>query len=242
MLGNKLLIFGKKRLLQNDTTIFTDVLTKSRPGFFSQDVVNQFNKGIVEDCQNVFINMPPVTAKNIEYWINLFIVHYRLGLENSGYIDSIVPNIMPFTQDKLLRAMFQMPRRSRENNKTNLHIISQNCSRLQKIPLVRDDQRIPFFTSYKNTLSAVYSLVQKKLFRHFKEDIHIKMIGAMKNPIMSKIRSQAVRECGYYNTKHLEALTNDIYNHKNMTHALELLDFLNIDFWREHCRQKDLII
>ncbi|MBN1983222.1 MAG: hypothetical protein JW795_16930 [Chitinivibrionales bacterium] len=231
--GNKLVFHGKEKILKHDPTVFDDWYNKPIPAIFSGDVRELLNKGGRKDAQQVFIDMPPPERNALEQWTDLFTIRYRLCTQDSGYMDSIMPNIMPFTLDCALNTILCLNKKEKANNKINRGIISSRYPSLKKYPLVSKDLIVPFMSCRNNRLLTAYRILMKKIHTPYHETIHQKILLTLKQTILDTISSQEVRECGYYDKEKLPHYAASFYAHADPYSAHELMEFLAIDYWRQ---------
>lgn len=242
MLGNKLLFNGKQSLLNSDPSVFSQFLGKSIPSFFSGKCRTEFEEGLNEDCENVFQNMPDLKLMPLDKWIDLFIIRYRLAKEDSEYIDSIMPNIMPFAQNSVLNKMLSTSRTKKNHNRINRKIITKFYPRLKKYNLIRNDYKVPYFSCKNNYFSAALYTFLRKTKKGYSNDITLRMVEKCEIMIRKRIISPEFRECDSYRHDQIRELCDDVFIRKNQDSASELLTFLNFDFWQQQCENQDLYL
>lgn len=238
MLGNKLFFNGRKDLLNSDPEVFKKYFSKKVPDFFNSNAKNLFSEGLDSDCESVFKSMPKTSEITVDKWIDLFMIRYRLGSEDSEYIDSVIPNIMPFAQHSILSAMLSIPRSKKTNNKINHQIISKMYPRLKGYPLIRVNRKVPYITSYNNIFSALYF----KFMPLYYDNMSSQIVKECFDEIAERINSSSFKACEYYDHEYVFQLFNNFSETECNDTASILLDFFNFDFWQQQCFNKDINI
>lgn len=242
MLGNRLLFNGKEALTKSVPSVFPQYLGKPIPDFFAASAQEKLAEGSRDDCEEVFRNMPSINSIPLDKWVDLFVIRYRLAKEDSGYIDSIMPNIMPFAQNSVLSKMLLTPRTEKNHNRINRKIISGFYPRLMRYSLIRNDFRVPYFSCKNNYFSALLYTVLKKSKKGYSNDIALRMVLQCEKEIRQRLSSKTFENCKIYNHELIRELCEESLVEKRRDSAAQLLAFLNFDYWQQLCENREFTL
>jgi hypothetical protein len=235
--GRKFLYTAKNLWQQNDFNSLAKYMYKKQYDIFNKKLQEEMNIWALQEFISAMEKMP----KNISFedWISLFHIIYRVKncpLNGQGAYDNIIPSYMPLIQPSVLRSLQSIHIKKRMECRINRKIISQFQPILSSIPLAWYESKVPFYLSGNIVLAKLYSIVCNKLKKQ-KQKYNDKLMFSLKELVMDRINTSAVKECAWYNMKNISEFAEMFYNGK-VENSQFLYDWLQIDFWREKCAEK----
>jgi hypothetical protein len=235
--GRKLLYFAKKSWKQNDFIYLAKFVERKQYPCFNKQLQDDINNRAEQEFVSAMDNM----QKNLSFedWISLFII--RHGVKNNlingqGVHDNLIPSYMPMIQPSILRSIQSVPAHERMNARLNKKIITEFQPILKSVPLAWYESKVPFFLSRNIFLAKLYSVFYNKLGKQ-KQIYSDKLMFSLKELVLERIKSSAVRECGWYDTAKIIELAEMFYSGKHGDSQF-LFDWLAVDYWREKLSEK----
>ncbi len=208
---NRLLMTGRKALMNNKAKEIVPYLTVHRANIFNEDVRHEMQRGCEEQINNIFSELPDLNEIGIENWIDLFAIKTRLVnyySHEQTRLDSLVMCYMPFAQPFLLDNIFNIEQR--KNGKMFRKLIRNNYSPLLKYPLAKGQLSHPFWL---NTIqSRIWYIAYKKLrLKTYHDNFSERLVNSLKTFINDNINSASTKETGIYNYNKLRNLSQSFH-------------------------------
>jgi hypothetical protein len=187
--------------------------------------------------KEVFLTMPAVKDIGIEHWLDLFMIRIHLvktAVEQSRS-DRMLVNYMPSVQPSVLKKVFELPVKER-NNKLFYKIIKDFSPSLSKIPLVKGDVTYPF--GLGNLSSSLLVKLKSKLRLGYKDDLLIRFLGTLSEYAQETIISQDFISCEYYDHNKIRNMVEEFYREKNLALANDVNWWLTFELWRKTIQSK----
>ncbi len=231
--ANRLLIIGKNAVLKKDSKSVSGFLSYERADIFSEDALNEMGKGILEQLNILFEEMPAANQISPARWIDLFSIRSRLTnyyAPEQIRVDNFVISFMPFIQKDVLNLLFGFNDAEKKNGKLLKQLIKQNAGVLTKKPLVKGNIIHPFHSS---SLGArIQSRVKNKLGLSYQSNQQIEFLKNLKEFIGDVIQSSEVRNYKYYDHKKLERIADNYLSEENNYNS-EIDWFLSFELFRQ---------
>jgi hypothetical protein len=209
--ANRLLIIGKKALLRKDSKTISGFLTYNRADIFSDEVLVEMKKGIDNQLDILFTELPDPSQIGPEKWIDLFSIRTRLTnyyAPEQARLDQYVTSFMPLVQKDILNLLFRLNNSDKKNGKLFKQLVKQNAPQLTKQPLVKGNILHPFNSS---SLGArLHSRIKSKIGLAYESKEIIKFQNSLKEYIADVIRSSEVRNYDLYDREKLDRLLKTI--------------------------------
>lgn len=231
--GNRLIHRFKLNPSIDPVPLMRDQLKSGRFTFFNSEINNQLDQGAIKALEGATKILPSLKDVSAYQWVDLFLIRYAFWGDSCGYLDSQIPNYMPFAQPSLLEAIYNLPIEKKVNNKINLSIIKKLSPKLAKEPLVRENVKAPYFTSYHNIYSTLWTRMATKLGRRFINPSPLIFFNQMQNTIRERLFSANVKSVSYYDHQILKSEFEKAVKTKNLNSADNILTWLSLDIWRE---------
>lgn len=235
---NRLLRRGSSAVHQQDGNAAFEYIRFERASIFSDAVRQTLERGAVEDMTTLLHEVAGWLNLGLENTVDL--MNVRTGLPNLfGYeqarLDGLVQNFMPFAHPRVLDAVFAISPRRRRRGRIARRIIAANGPRLRRYPLVKSD------LSYPYGLPRFASAVLVKLARRFGSTAQAAdralVLGQLREFLLDRLRSTAVRNHEAYDQRALERLAEDYY--RDGSGGAQLDWWLAFDLWRAAVEQRD---
>ncbi len=239
--GNRLIHRFKLNDSINPVELMKIQLASNRFKFFNSDVNKLLEDGALDALQTAVNNLPSLKEFSPYKWVDLFLIRYAFWGDSCSYLDSLIPNFMPFAQPSLLDAIYNLPLKEKVNNKINLKLIKDLSPKLTKFPLVREDSKAPYFTGYHNLLSTLWTQTSRFTGKQFIDDSPLKIVNHLKNEITSRLSLPEVKNYSNYNHSILDNELKSAIESQNIKSADNILTWLSFDFWREAIEKKGKI-
>jgi hypothetical protein len=137
---------------------------------------------------------------------------------------------MPFAQPSLLRKLFDVPVRERNNGKLFLKIVKQNGRGLSKYMRVKNGVIFPFQLS--TLASRVLININHKLGRSYSDPTPARFLESLSDFVQDTARSDGVRNCEYYDHPQILKIVDGFYGgNKGLAHELDW--WLAFEIWRQ---------
>lgn len=236
-LGIQILTAGKKKLLDKNPEVLLKYFKQTRQKLFTDEISEILRRSMFNDIEKLFIDMPDTSTMGLELWLDLLIVRYRLDMDDMGGIDSLIPNIMPFTQHTLLNHLFSLPNDKKSHSIMNRKIIARYTPYLKQFPLIRNNIETPYFTVSNNYLSMVWTKAVQRLRGHYIYKQPAEFIKVIHPYLEEQIFDRETTDCALFN---IPKLKHTITNLKSIQpeETNLLFDFLNINTWRRLCNKE----
>ena len=130
--------------------LFLAFLRYHRVDIFTEEALKEMEKGIVDQFEELFSEMPDANQIGFEKWIDLFSIRSRLTNYYSpeqARVDHLVVSFMPLVQKDILNLLFGINDSDKRNGKLFKQLIRQNSDQLTKQPLVKGNITHPFNSS-----------------------------------------------------------------------------------------------
>ena len=231
--ANKLLLLGKKALLENDFNKIFTLLKHAKADIFSKDVLEDMQKGTITQIDNLFTELPDLKSISIGRWVDLFSIKTRLTnyyAPEQARVDDYVISFMPFVQKDLLNMLFSLSDNDKKNGKLFKELIKQNSSQLTGIPLVKGSITHPFNLSSLN--ARLYSRIKNRMGRHYKSNQPTELFNSVKEFILDLLHSSQVQNCELYDHKKIYLIAKE-FSLNGSTFNSELDWFLSFELFRQ---------
>lgn len=189
--ANRLLLLGRKALLEKDSKRIYNLLRHNKTDIFLEDVLNEMGKGAIGQIDNLFVEMPDAAKIGTSNRIDVFSIRARLTnyyAPEQDRIDQYVLSFMPLVQKDILKFLFNFKASDKKNERLFKNLIRQNSVQLTKHPLVKGSIVHPFNSSslsarlhsrIKNRFGLNYQSKQPtELFNSLKEFINYPVRGS----------------------------------------------------------------
>lgn len=231
--GNRLIHRFKLNPSIDPIPLMITQLKSGKFSFFNQDIENKMEDGVFNALEKVTSKLPLLKDVSPYQWVDLFLIRYAFWGDSCGYLDSLIPNYMPFAQPSLLNAIYNLPIKEKVNNKINLKLINELSPKLTKFPLVREGISAPYETGYHNIYSTIWTKLAKKLGKQYTNSAPLSFINQLKHIIKERLFSDDVKAVSYYNHQKLKREFENAINTNSIQSADNILTWLSLDIWRE---------
>jgi hypothetical protein len=231
--ANRLLLLGRNALLTKNAKTVSVFLRYQRVDIFTEEALEEMEKGIVNQFEELFSEMPDVNQIGSEKWIDLFSIRSRLTNYYSpeqARVDHLVVSFMPLVQKDILNLLFGINDSDKRNGKLFKQIIRQNSSQLAKQPLVKENITHSFKAS---SISArLHSRIKKKLGFAYQSKGLIEFQNSLREFIGDILQSTEVRNYEYYDYKKLDKIAKNFSSNSNDYNS-EIDWFLTFELFRQ---------
>jgi hypothetical protein len=231
--ANRLLLIGSNALLSKDSKTVSGFLRYNRADIFSEEALVEMEKGVIDQLDSLFEEIPDANQISPARWIDLFSVHSRLinyYAPEQARVDQHVNSFMPLAQKDILSLLFGINVIDKKNGKLFKQLIRQNSIQLTKYPLVKGNITHPFSSS---SLGArIHSRVKYKLGLSYQSKQQIEFLKGLKEFIGDIVQASEVRNYEYYDKKKLERITSDFLTAENNYNS-EIDWFLSFELFRQ---------
>jgi hypothetical protein len=231
--ANRLLLVGKNSLLKKDSKSVSGFLRYNRADIFAEEELIEMEKGVIEQLDNLFEEIPDANEIDPERWIDLFSIRCRLTnyyAPEQDRIDRYATSFMPLVQKNILHLLFGLNDVEKKNGKLFKELIKQNSIQLTKHPLVKGNIVHPFNSS---SISArLHSRVKNRLGLGYQSKQPIVLLNSLKEFINDTIRSSEVRNFDLYDQKKIDRIRKD-FSSKGDEYYQEIDWFLSFELFRQ---------
>jgi len=208
--ANRLMILGRKNLIQKNANKVFPFLEYFKADIFSVEAVKEMQTGTIKQLEELFPALPNPSQIGLAEWIDLFSIRCRLTnyyAPEQARVDQFVISFMPLVQKDILNLLFGITDSDKRNGKLFKQLIKRNSIQLTKIPLVKGNITHPFNSS---SLSArLHSRIKNKLGLSYQSKRLIEFQSSLKEFIVDILQSAEVRNYEHYDRKKLDRLANN---------------------------------
>jgi len=209
---NRLLVKGRTALLSGNPHLISPFLYAPRADIFTADVNSLMRKGLEEQIETTWKEMPSFTDIGIENFLDLLAVRTRIpnwgGLEQPR-IDGHILNYMPFVQPSLLNLVFSLTPRMRVNGYLFRYLIKKNRTSLTKYPLVKGNTTYPF--PLTTMQSWLWTKVKSRLGLTFRDNSRTRVLDVIKEFVLDTLESTESRSYAPYNYEAINRMVHSYY-------------------------------
>ncbi len=231
--ANKLLILGRKSLLQKNAGKICNLLKHSKANIFSDEAINEMEKGAAGQIENLLMQLPDAKEFGSANWVDLFSIRTRLPNSYSPEqirVDQYIISFMPFVQKTLLKLLFNIENNYRSNGKLFRQLIKHNSIQLSKLPLVKGNNIHPFNSSSFGV--KLRSRIKNYMGIKYRSNKSIEFFKSLKEFINDVVASSEIRNCEFYDQGKIKKLAADILiDEKGFNPELDW--FLSFELFRQ---------
>lgn len=231
--ANRLLLLGKNTLSSKNAEAVAKYLRFNRAEIFSDEALIEMEKGIHNQINILFEEMPDANQIGSAKWIDLFSVRSRLinyYAPEQARVDEFVTSFMPLVQKELLLLLFELRDFEKKNGRLFKQLIGQNAIPLTKLPLVKGNLVHPFKAS--TLVMRLNSTLKTKLGIAYKSNKQVELLKSLKEFIGDTIHTSEVRNFEYYDRKRLEIISDKFFSVEN-SYCSEVDWFLSFELFRQ---------
>lgn len=231
--ANRLLLFGRKALVNKEADVVAKFLGFNRVDIFSEEAIVEMKKGIIEQFNELFSEMPDANQIGSAKWIELFSIRSRLSnyyAPEQARVDQFVISLMPLAQKEILTLLFALRDSEKKNGNLFRQRIKQNAIQLSKFPLVKGNIVHPFKSSLLSTRS--HSKIKTSLGMAYKSTQKVALLSSLREFIGDTIQSNEVKNYEYYDRKKLEKISKSFFSHEN-NYCSKMDWFLSFELFRQ---------
>jgi hypothetical protein len=234
---NRLLLLGKRALVDRDPGRIMQFITLRRAMIFNHDTEELMKEGFQRQITSVFDEMPDPEHFGVENFIDLLAVRTRFpnwGGAEQARLDGIVMNYMPLAQPSLINCMFGLRLRHRKNGSLYKSIVKKYRPALARIPLAKSGVTYPFFMG----LMGSHGLVRMKhvLFGNPSNSFAIAALRVVKENVFDLAHGSTVREYPPYNHGAILRTVEHFYKGEP-EYAEQLAWWLAFELWRQSTQE-----
>lgn len=204
----KLAFWSRRKILAKDFDAILLNLRLHRAEFFEQEVIDRMSKGLQNQIEEIYNQLPLPGEVGVDNWLDLFAIKTRLVNHYSheqALLDQSLISIMPFVQQSVLSNLFGVSPHYRKDGKLYRSIIREYKKELFNYPLAKGDYVMPF------GVSSFQIRIFLKLNRMIKKDrprlFHkYYLLKTLTHQILDIISSRNVLECTFYNRRKIEKI------------------------------------
>ncbi|MEA2096968.1 MAG: asparagine synthase-related protein [Candidatus Cloacimonadota bacterium] len=240
VVGNKMLLKGKKFLIDRDIENSYSIMKEPKADIFNQYTNNLMHNLTLEDIDKMFYDMPQIKDFGKDNWIDLLSIRYYKtinGTITQSRMDNYLTNYMPFLQPSLLKMVFNVSEKHRRSEIMNKKILKEH-NHLTKFPIVKYDTIIPFTLN----LYAAYGMAKiKKIIKKYPiSNLDTQFLDKIPNFVQDRIRSKAVIDHSHYDLKKIKFMIDEYYG-GNKEYSKQINWWLSYDVWREIISEKSVL-
>ncbi len=240
VIGNKLLIKGKKHIFNKNIEKVYHVLSEQNADIFNDDTKKLMQLFSLETIDKMLTEMPAINVFGPDNWIDLMNIRYFKPLNGAiaqSRIDNYLTNFMPFAQPSLLKKVFNFDEKKRRSEVINREILLKN-KYLTKCPIVKYGTIIPFTL---NLYSAYFrAMIIRQIKSYPSSNLELELLDVLSEFVQDRVNSNAVKNHQYYNHKKIYHMVKEYYN-GNKKYAFQLNWWLSYDIWREIISEKSIL-
>jgi hypothetical protein len=231
--ANRLLLFGKNALEKKNAKETAKFLRYYRADIFLEEALIDMEKGIVDQFDNLFDEMPDLTSIRPPKWIDLFSIHSRLPnyyAPEQTRVDLYVISIMPLVQKDIINLIFSINDSDKANGKLFKQLIKFNAPRLTKNPLVKGNIMHSFNSS---SISArLKSKIKNRMGLYYQSNYQIILFKSLKEFVGDTFSSAEVRNYDYYDSSKIDFVLNSFLSRQSSYNS-ELDWLLSFELFRQ---------
>lgn len=210
----KLLIKGRKALLDGNLDKIIPYLALPRADIFSEEIVLEMKQGARVQLGNIIDLLPKVNKNNIENWLDVFALETKLPnyfSHEQTRLDEMITAVMPFAQQSLLSNLFGIKMGEKKNGRFLRRIIKQNYSELTNYSLIKGTTKYPY--NLNSLQSRLWSIALKKLGKDYREISNTEiLLSSLKEYIYDSINSKNILESPIYDKAKIHNMVESYYN------------------------------
>ena len=212
---NKLLIKGKKALLNRKYAEVVKLLMVPKPRIFKDDIEEMMFDNSVEQIKKIFESFPDPAEVGLENFADMIVVKFRipnyLGPEQNR-LDDILAGFTLFAQRSVISASLGIPAAQRKNSQLFYKAIHENYPALEEFPLVKNGTIYPY--GMGSLTAYAYTGLKKKLRMSSREATLDNLFRTHEKVIKEIITREAIREYEPYDDESVMRIINDFYSGK----------------------------
>ncbi|HSW54100.1 MAG TPA: hypothetical protein VLH59_03350 [Ignavibacteriaceae bacterium] len=231
--ANRLLLVGKNSLLKKDSKSVSGFLRYIRADIFTEEALIEMEKGVIEQLDNLFEEMPDAKKISPTIWVDLFSIRSRLTnyyAPEQARVDQHVISFMPLVQKDILQLLFGLNEVEKKNGKLFKELIEQNSIQLTKHPLVKGNITHPFNSS--SIGARLQSRIKSMIGLSYQSKQHISFLCSLKEFTGDLVQSSDVQNYEYYDRKKLDKIANNFLSGKSDYNS-EVDWFLSFELFRQ---------
>ena len=231
--ANRLLLVGKNSLLKKDSKSVSGFLRYKRADIFTEEALIEMEKGVIEQLDNLFEEIPDANQISPASWIDLFSIRSRLTnyyAPEQARVDQYVTSFMPLVQKNILHLLFGLSDVEKKNGKLFKELIKQNSIQLTKHPLVKGNIVHPFNSS--SIGARLHSRVKNRLGLGYQSKQPVELLNSLKEFMMDTIHSSEAGNYEFYDQRKIERIVND-FSSKGDEYYQEIDWFLSFELFRQ---------
>ncbi len=224
----KLFFYGKKLILEKRINEIVPYLKYFRADVFNNDIVEIMNRGIIDELEQIFVELPDAKEIGVENWIDLFAIKTRLTnyyAHEQNILDMKISGYMPYVQISLLNKLFQFSASQKKDGRLFKNIVKSNHPIFASMNLAKGETTLP---SYLNSFSArAYSLALKKFGKLGKKiPERFDYLIANKQSVLEILESKQTADCCLYNKTMMNLLIDNCKSQTADANCLFQIDWL----------------
>lgn len=240
VIGNKLIIKGKKHIFNKNIEKVYHVMNEHNADIFNDDTKKLMQSFSLETIDKMLTEMPAINEFGPDNWIDLMNIRYFKPLNGAiaqSRIDNYLTNYMPFAQPSLLKKVFNFDENKRRSEVINREILLKN-KYLTKCPIVKYSTIIPFTL---NLYSAyIRAMINRQIKSYPSPSLELELLDILSEFVQDRVNSNAVKNHHYYNHKKINYMVKEYYK-GNKKYAIQLNWWLSYDIWREIISKKSIL-
>ncbi len=229
---NRLLLKGKKALINKDSETIANHLRHHRADIFNFDTKSEMEHGYYLQLDEYIGDSPDITKFGMENWVDLLAIRTRLsnwfGFAQAC-VDGLATNYMPFGQKDVINDILNLPLHLRKNGKLWRNMIKDSPMDLASFPLVKGTITYPFNIS---TLGALAWTSAKKMAGMYYRDFEsVLFIDHMKECILDFVNSENVKSYPHYDYPSIKNMIDKYFaGEKQLARQIDW--WLAFELWR----------
>ncbi|MBE0570335.1 MAG: hypothetical protein IH618_02230 [Ignavibacteriaceae bacterium] len=231
--ANRLLLIGRNALLKKDAKTVSSFLRYNRADIFLEDAMVEMEKGVIEQLDNLFEEMPDAKQISAASWVDLFSIRSRLAnyyAPEQARVDQYLISFMPLVQKNILYLLFGLSDVDKKNGKLFKELIKQNSIKLTKYQLAKGNIVHPFNSS--SIGARLHSRIKNRLGLGYQSKQPIELLNSLKEFINDTIQSSKVRNYDLYDQKKIDRIAKD-FSSRGDEYCQEIDWFLSFELFRQ---------
>jgi hypothetical protein len=209
--ANRLLLLGKKAVLEKDSKRIYEFLSHTKTDIFSKDILDHMQKGAIEQIDTLLKELPDLRNISPARWVDLFSIRTRLPnyyAPEQVRVDQYVLSFMPLVQKDILKMLFGLKDADKINGKLFKELVEQNSAQLTKLPLVKGNIIHPF--NFSSLSARLYSRVKYRIGLYYRSNQPVELFNSVKEFISDLLQSSEVRNCELYDRGKINKIAKDL--------------------------------
>lgn len=222
----RLYLLGKDAIIKKDYPTIVKNISGYHADFFIEEITQLMEKSCINQIINSFDQMPDPKHIGLENFLDLWTLRTRLCnhfSQEQTWADLQVCNYMPFAQPSMMKNLFNLNIKHKNNKQLLKQIIKRNAPILTKFPLAKGDYLLPFNTNsvQAKIIKSVLNLLGKK---GYKDDTKLTLIPKLKTYILDQLNSNSVKQNSIYDKNKISKMSDDLQNNNQNSYN-------EIDWW-----------